>query len=177
MLFWHLGGTTALIRYAFRDERMDLRFLMVGAVVADLLDTPIGLVFWPTLRNVRLFGHSLLFATMVMVAVLLATRRGRPRKRWMPLAVGVLVHLILDAMWRQPETLWWPFLGWEFTERAYATAGDYVAAILGDWRTWAFEVVGLVYLVVLLRRAGFSHAASRTEFYRTGRIHVPIEPG
>ena len=176
MLFWHLGGTTAITRYAFRDERMDLRFLMLGAVVADLLDTPVGLVFWSTLRNVRLVGHSLLFAAVVMVVVLLTTRRGRPRKRWMPLAIGVLVHLVLDAMWRQPETLWWPFLGWEFTERSFATAADYVVAILGDWRTWTFEVVGLIYLVVLARRARFSDAASRAEFYRTGRVHVPIEP-
>lgn len=174
MLFWHLGGTTAIIRYAFRDERMDLRFLMVGAVLADVLDTPIGLAFWGTLRNVRLVGHSLTFAAAVMVVVLLTTRRGRPRKRWMPLAVGVLIHLVLDAMWRQPETLWWPFLGWEFTERAYATAGDYVSAILSDWRTWAFEAIGLGYMVYLLRRARLSDPARREEFYRTGRIDVPI---
>ncbi len=115
MLLWHLGGTVAVIRYAFRDENMDLRFLMLGAVLADLVDTPIGLAFWPTFDNVRLALHSLLFASLVMFAVVALARRGRPRKRWMPLAVGVLMQLILDAMWRQPETLWWPFLGWEFS--------------------------------------------------------------
>ena len=177
MLFWHLGGTTALIRYAFRDERMDLRFLMAGAVLADLIDTPVGLLFWESLRNVRLLGHSLVFATVVMVAVLLATRRGRPRKRWMPVAVGVLVHLVLDAMWRQPETLWWPFLGWDFTQRSYETAGAYVAAILGDWRTWAFEAVGLAYLAYLFGRARLFDPVARREFLRTGRVDVPIGRG
>ena len=39
MLFWHLGGTTALARYAFRDERMDLRMLALGAIMPDLIDT------------------------------------------------------------------------------------------------------------------------------------------
>lgn len=174
MLFWHLGGTTALIRYAFRDERMDLRFLMLGAVLADLIDTPVGLLFWDSLRNVRLIGHSLLFAAVVMLIVLLSTRRGRPRKRWMPLAVGVLVHLVLDAMWRQPETLWWPFLGWEFTERTYATAGAYVRAILGDWRTWMFEATGLAYLAYLFARARLFDSDARKEFIETGRIDVPI---
>jgi len=175
VLFWHLGGTTALIRYAFRDERMDLRFLMLGAVLADLVDTPIGLVFWESFRNVRLLGHSLLFAAVAMVIVLLSTRRGRPRKRWMPLAVGVLVHLVLDAMWRQPETLWWPFLGWEFTERAYASAGEYVLAILRDWRTWAFEAAGLAYLAYLFGRARRADPDARTEFIETGRVNVPID--
>ena len=43
MLFWHVGGTIALVRYTVRDERMDLRFLILGAVLPDLIDTPIGL--------------------------------------------------------------------------------------------------------------------------------------
>ena len=37
MLFWHLGATVALVRYSFRDDRMDLRFLMLGAVLPDRL--------------------------------------------------------------------------------------------------------------------------------------------
>jgi hypothetical protein len=49
-----------------------------------------------------------------------------------------------------------------------------VSAILSDWRTWVFEAVGLGYLVYLLRRARFSDPARREEFYRTGRIDVPI---
>jgi len=27
MLFWHVGATIAFVRYAFRDQNMDLRFL------------------------------------------------------------------------------------------------------------------------------------------------------
>ncbi len=66
MLFWHVGATIALIRYAFRDEAMDLRFLALGAVLPDLLDTPIGFVFWSTFGSVRLAAHSLLFATLTL---------------------------------------------------------------------------------------------------------------
>ena len=174
MLLWHLGGTVAVIRYAFRDENMDLRFLMLGAVLADLIDTPIGLVFWPTFGNVRLALHSLLFAAAIMLAVMLLARRGRPRKRWMPLAVGVLMQLVLDAMWRHPETLWWPFLGWEFSATGFTTAGEYLSWLLTDWRTWAFEAAGLLYLVYLARRANLGDPERRRELLTTGRIRVPI---
>ncbi|NND04000.1 MAG: hypothetical protein HKN91_14560, partial [Acidimicrobiia bacterium] len=72
MLLWHLGATTALTRYAFRDERMDLRFLLLGAVLPDLIDTPIGLIFYNSLHSVRLFTHSLVLAGLLMTWIVLA---------------------------------------------------------------------------------------------------------
>lgn len=175
MLFWHIGGTIALIRYAFRDDRMDLRFLALGAVLADLVDTPIGLLFYDSLGAVRLVGHTFAFAAAVMVLVLLTTRRGRPRKRWMAVAVGILIHLLLDAMWADPETLWWPFLGWDFTPAGPATAGDYVTSILTDWRVWAMEAVGFAYLAYLWRRGNLAEDGPRAEFLRTGVVNAPID--
>jgi membrane-bound metal-dependent hydrolase YbcI (DUF457 family) len=177
MLFWHSGGSIAIARYAFRDDRMDLRFLVLGAILPDLIDTPIGLASYGSLGSVRLGMHSLVAAGLVMTAVLLATRRGRPRKRWMPLAIGMLLHLVLDAMWNDPETLWWPFLGWAFTPASAATAGAYVVAVLSDWRMWALEAVGLLYLVGLARRAGLGRPEARKRLVATGVIDVPIERG
>ena len=174
MLFWHVGGTIALVRYTFRDERMDLRFLVLGAVLPDLVDTPIGLVAFGATQSVRLVGHSLVAAGGLMVAVLLTTRRGRPRKRWMPVAIGVLLHLFLDAMWADPETLWWPFLGVEFSAAPESTVAEYLGNVVTNWRTWALEVIGVVYLAVLARRARLTERAARDLLRTTGRIGVPI---
>lgn len=174
MLFWHAGGTIAITRYAFRDEHMDLRFLVLGAIVADLVDTPIGFAFFIELRSVRLVLHSLTASAVVMIVVLWRTRRGRPRKRWMPIAIGMLLHLFLDAMWAEPETLWWPFLGSDFSEVPAATVGAYVEGVLTDWRTWVTEFAGLVYLVVLVRRGRLAQPEQRRQFLTTGTIDVPI---
>ncbi len=176
MLFWHLGATTAITRYTFRDERMDLRFLMLGAILPDLVDTPIGLLWYRHLHTVRLVTHSLPFAAVVMTGVLLATRRGRPRKRWMPLAIGLLLHLFLDAMWADPATLWWPLLGWSFTADAASTVGGYLRDLFTNPVMWAGEAVGVLYLAYLWRAGQMADPARRTAFVATGRIDVPIRP-
>ena len=175
MLFWHLGGTVAVIRYAFRDERMDLRLLLLGAILPDLIDTPVGLFAYGSLGAVRLVAHSLLFASFVMIVVLLRTRRGRPRKRWMPLAIGLFMHLFLDAMWADPETLWWPVGGISFSAAEASGPGAYATGILGDWRVWALEVIGLAYLMAIARRGGLTRSAARRTFLHTGQIDAPIE--
>jgi membrane-bound metal-dependent hydrolase YbcI (DUF457 family) len=174
MLFWHVGATIAFTRYTFRDEAMDLRFLALGAILPDLVDSPIGLVFWSQFQTVRLAAHSLLFTALLLAIVLAVTRRGRPRKRWMPLAVGVLLHLILDAMWRFPSTLWWPFLGWEFDATSFTSVGAYLEWLLTDLRTWALEAVGLVYLAVLAHRSNLRDPDARQMVITTGRVQAPI---
>lgn len=154
---------------------MDLRVLLLGALLPDLIDTPIGLVYYSDLGAVRLVTHGLLLAAAVMVGVVLATRRGRPRKMWMPLAIGLLFHILLDAMWLDPETLWWPLLGWDFTASGADTVAGYLESVLTSWRVWLLEAAGLLYLVSLWVAAGLSDPAKREMLVRTGRVDLPIE--
>lgn len=174
MLLWHVGATTAFVRYAFRDPAMDLRFLALGAILPDVIDLPLGIALWGRFETPRLAAHSLAFAAVCMVVVLLATRRGPVRKRWMLVAVGVLMHLFLDAMWRQPETLWWPFLGWTFSGSGFGTYWSYVSDLVTQPVLWAGEIAGLLYLVVLARRSHVGDAIERSAFLRTGRVSAPI---
>lgn len=175
MLFWHIGATTAFIRYAFRDPAMDLRFLVLGAILPDLIDLPIAVVWWDTFGSVRLAAHSFTFGALAMAAVLVVTRRGPRRKRWMLLAVGVLAHLALDAMWQSPETLWWPFLGTEFTGSGFATYADYLRDLIGDPLMWLGEAAGLAYVVWMGRRIGIGDSEVRRSLMRTGAISVGLD--
>ena len=154
---------------------MDLRFLALGAVAPDLLDLPIGIVGWSTFQSVRLVAHSLTFGALVMVVVLVVTRRGPRRKQWMLFAVGILLHLALDAMWRAPETLWWPFLGTEFTPSGFATYGAYVRDLIASPVMWAGELVGLSYLVWMGRRIGIADPEVRRTLLRTGVVSVGLD--
>lgn len=177
MFFWHVGATIGFVRYAFRDEAMDLRFLAVGAILPDLIDTPIGIWMWSSWQTTRLWSHSLLFGSILMMAVLVMTSRGPRRKQWMLVSIGVLVHLALDAMWADPETLWWPFLGWSFAGTGFAAFGDYAMSVMSDPWMWAGETVGLVYLAVLARSSGLGERHNRTTLLSTGRVTAPIGRG
>lgn len=174
MLLWHIGASLAFVRYAFRDPMMDLRYLALGAVLPDLIDLPVGIAMWDSFENVRLWAHSMLFAAAILVAVLIATRRGVWRKRLILLAVGALIHLALDAMWQSPETLWWPFLG-GLASSGFSTYGEYLRDLFTNPVLWAGEIAGATYLVFLFVRAGLADAEARSSFLRTGVVSAPID--
>jgi membrane-bound metal-dependent hydrolase YbcI (DUF457 family) len=177
VIFWHVGATVAFIRYAFRDDAMDLRFLAFGAILPDLIDTPIGIVSWSSFGAVRLASHGIVFAMLLMVAVLIFTRRGPVRKRWMLLATGVLLHLLLDAMWNLPETLWWPLLGSDFNSTGFPTYGEYLGDLLTNPVMWAGEAVGVIYLVTLAKRANLQDPPARRALRHTGVVSARIDRG
>ncbi|MDH3730429.1 MAG: metal-dependent hydrolase [Acidimicrobiia bacterium] len=176
MILWHLGGTIALVRYAFRDPNMDLRLLMVGAILPDLIDKPLGRVFHVAgHESGKLWGHTLLFSAVLMILILVITKRGTSHRRtWFPLAVGSLFHLVLDAMWTLSETFLWPFLGTDFTPADPGNLGDsLIDGLTSPWVV-AGEVVGLIYLIWLWRAAGLSDRVRRRAFQKTGSVGVPI---
>lgn len=175
MFFWHLGATIAFVRYAFRDEAMDLRFLAVGALLPNLIDSPIAALMWGSWQAPRLWSHSLVFGSVLMVVVLITTTRGTRRKKWMLLAIGVLMHLALDAMWAAPRTLWWPLFGLEFTRSEFSMFTEYAAVVMRDPWMWSGELVGLVYLTFLWRSSGLAEHDARRRLLSTGRVSAPID--
>ena len=153
---------------------MDLRFLALGAILPDLIDLPIGVALWSTVEHVRLMSHSIVFGAIVMIVVLLATRRGPTRKRWMLFAVGILIHLALDAMWRLPETLWWPLFGWGFATSGFASYGAYFADLVTNPLLWLGELTGLAYLAFLWRASDLGDPDARMRLRTTGTVSAPI---
>ena len=154
---------------------MDIRFLAVGAVLADAIDLPVGILAWSTFQTPRLVGHSMVFAIAVMVVVGTFTRRGPIRKKWILLAVGLFLHLALDAMWRFPETLWWPFFGWDFAPSGFATFSSYAGSVLTSPTMWLGELAGFAYLVFLWRKSHLSSSEAWKRFVSTGVVSARIE--
>ena len=120
--------------------------------------------------SAELWGHSLLAPSLVVVAVLVGTRRGRRRRAWMALAVGMFFHLLIDGLWADPETFFWPFLGLEFPEVAVPYWADVWSRAFSDPVRWVVEGIGLVYLWRVLSRAGFADPQVRADLLKTGRL-------
>ena len=148
---------------------MDIRLLLVGSMIPDIIDKPIGhLLFRETFSNGRIFGHSLLFLILASApGFYLYKRHG---KTWLfALSFGAFMHLLLDQMWRTPQTLFWPLFGFTFPK---GDISDWITNILHSLGTapqvYIPELLGGTIIIwfawVLLRRGKIY------SFIRHGRI-------
>jgi membrane-bound metal-dependent hydrolase YbcI (DUF457 family) len=93
---------------------VDIRLLLVGSMLPDIIDKPVGMYFFRnTFNNGRIFSHTLLFLIVISAVGLLIYKK--QHRTWMlALAAGTFTHLLLDSMWKTPATLFWPLLGFSF---------------------------------------------------------------
>jgi hypothetical protein len=171
MILWHLGMTTLAVRYVYRDPGMDLRWVMAGSLLPDLIDKPIGAVlFTGTFQAHRLFAHAVAFPVILFLVVVAVARRGsRLRKGLLGLVIGSLFHLVLDAAWVSTEAFWWPLFGWWFPVQEPASLGPLLAEMVSDPLVWAGEVAGTLYLGYLWVTR-LSGGEERARFLRQGII-------
>ena len=171
MIFWHLGITLLIVRYVFRDPNMDLRWVLAGSVLPDVIDKPIGSIFFhDTFGTHRLFAHALVFPVALLIVVMGLTRRSTARRRGaIGLVIGCFVHLLLDGVWITPETFLWPFFGLEFPRVAGSEFGTLVRNMVASPMVWLGEGLGIAYLVYLWR-GHLAGAGDLRRFAGDGRV-------
>ena len=126
-------------------NRMDIRFLLVGSMLPDIIDKPVGIyLFRETFSSGRIFSHTLFFLVVVTIIGLIILRYSG--KTWaVGLSFGTLLHLILDQMWFEPKTLFWPLLGIAF-ERIEPTywLSNILEALFSKAEVYIPEIIGLI---------------------------------
>lgn len=143
-LLGHLGLTllagAAVLhwRRALRD-RLPLGWLLLGSVLPDLVDKPLGLVLG--------WGYGRLFLHTALSLVVLSAATAAAWKRWpragaalLALTVGSAGHLALDHIWDVPQVLWWPLLG-SFPDEGW-TVARYAGLLTQSRYILAMEGVG-----------------------------------
>jgi inner membrane protein len=136
---------------------LDVRLLMVGAMLPDIIDKPVGdYLFRKTFENGRIFSHTLLFLILLTASGLILYRA--KHQVWaLTLAAGDFMHLVLDQMWGVPQTLFWPLMGWQFPfEAIEGFAWSIWDALISNPAVYIPEAIGLAILlwygVVALKR-------------------------
>lgn len=140
--------THKLPRFTSLGNRIDIRFLLIGSLLPDIIDKLIGQVlFRETFGNGRIFSHTLLFIILVTVIGLLFYRYNR--KTWLlVLSFGTFIHLILDEMWRAPRTLLWPILGLSFESiDITGWAANIWHALFTEPAVYVPELIGVLILI------------------------------
>lgn len=138
-------SSLALLRNHF-----DYRFLLVGSLLPDILDKPVGgIVFYNTFQSGRIFGHTLcLNIILIVLGIYILKRWG---KTWLIiLASGSVVHILLDRMWAIPEAFFWPAYGWSFPKISPVDFFGWLSNVLNTLTNPAVaipEIIGLGVLV------------------------------
>lgn len=134
--------------YANLARYADIRLLLVGSLLPDIIDKSVGLyLFRETFSNGRIFSHTLLFL-IIITAVGIYLFQQHQRVWLLTLSFGTFTHLILDEMWQTPQTLFWPFLGLAFARiEPENWLLNIFQALLSRPDVFIPEVVGLVILL------------------------------
>ena len=154
MVLWFVGTAIVTVRFVFQDPRFDYRLLIVGAVL-PLADGVLG-----PLRVL----HTLAFSLLALLVVMLATRRGGSARRlWLGLPIGLLLHLVFDGAWTDPDLFWWPVGGLSFDDAELPERAR-------GWWSVALDVAGLAMLVWVWRTSELSRPPRRHRFWTSGQL-------
>ena len=155
MLLWFAGFSLVAVWSVFRDPAIDHRLVIVGALLPDVVDAPLG--------GPRVL-HSLLGCSIALAVVMLATRgRRQLRRQLLAVPIGMFLHLVLDGMWTRTEAFWWPAFGLGFGE------GGLPSVERGAFNV-VLELAGAAALVWAWSRFRLREPARREVFLRTGRV-------
>jgi inner membrane protein len=151
--FGHLGITTEVLKiyekvfYKKRDlsskTLIDYRVVLVGAILPDIIDKPIGAyLFRSTFHNSRIFAHTLAFSAILIFIGLYRLFKQR-KNNILILGLCTSIHLILDSMWLYPGILLWPCYGLRFPQRA---EGNWISSdivrLITDPSYYLPEIIG-----------------------------------
>jgi membrane-bound metal-dependent hydrolase YbcI (DUF457 family) len=177
-LLSHLGFTAApgaLVatwwgeNRGFANKAPDMRWLLAGAVLPDLIDKPIGQVLLKSsFENGRIFGHTFILALALFIAGTYQWKR-RGDSRVLLLAFGVASHLILDRVWAEPTTALWPSMGPFLHHPSMQTITEQILEYVRDPVFWVSELSGAAFLVFSLRYLGVRTLRDLHSFVVSGR--------
>jgi len=106
-----IGLIIGFILYEFLHARTIIIFCALGSVLPDIVDKILGrIIFGSTLGNGRIFFHSLGFVLLFVVMGLIVWYRYRSFS-FLVVGYGMLLHQIMDMMWMEPVSWYYPLLG------------------------------------------------------------------
>jgi hypothetical protein len=154
-LFAHAmaGILIGLVLAVLTGDRRVVALATLGALLPDLIDKPLGhIILAGTVNYGRLYFHSLTLLLLITSLGLLLYHY-RHQIGLLAVAAGMASHHVLDGMWQNPVTWFWPFLG-PIPGRHYPENYFWVSLWQGLTQPseWIFFFLTAGLLVILYRR-------------------------
>lgn len=160
----------------FSRGNPDMRWLLLGSVLPDLMDKPLGqAALRPYFQNGRIFFHTFLFTMLFLLGGAYQGKR-RGDSRLFLLACGMLAHVVLDRVWTEPPTAFWPSLGPFLRHPSLGTIMEQVMEYLREPAFWVEEVGGGALLFASLRLLGLKSLKDLGIFARNGSLPAFVSP-
>ena len=146
-----IGLIIGFILYEIFHARSLIVFCAIGSVLPDLVDKGLGhIVFSSSLDNGRIFFHSLVIVLLLALVGLIVWNYYRSFA-FLVVGLGVLLHQVVDMMWKQPVTWYYPLLGPYPVDVTPDYFDQAVLAELSSVTEWIFFIAILVIVLVLYR--------------------------
>jgi membrane-bound metal-dependent hydrolase YbcI (DUF457 family) len=147
--------------------------LLLGSVFPDLVDKTVGMILFRSyFQNGRIFMHTFLVTLSCLAAGnWIHRRKGDDRLRLF--ALGMASHLLLDQVWEEPETAFWPALGPFPRYPSLRSLWSQLAECFSTPVFWITEGGGFLLLASSFRRLGIRDRADLLRFVREGRCRPP----
>ncbi|MCK9524729.1 MAG: metal-dependent hydrolase [Limnochordia bacterium] len=163
------ASASSRVNKPFHVSGIDYRMLLIGSMLPDIIDKPLGIyLLADEIGNGRIYGHTLLFLLFTVTAgILLYYFRGSPAL--LLISAGTFAHLVLDQMWQNPSTLFWPILGAEFERHETGEwLGGLFETLTSNPSVYIPEIIGV--LIVAVFAWQIIRNGRILAFIRTGRI-------
>lgn len=146
-----IGLIIGFILYEIVHARTIIVFCAIGSVLPDLVDKVLGrIIFSSSLDNGRIFFHSLGIVLLFVILGLIVWNYYRSYS-FLIVGFGVLIHQIVDMMWVEPVTWYYPLSGpypVDFTPDYFQEA---ILSELSSVTEWIFFAAIVVVTFVLSR--------------------------
>jgi len=134
--------TGVILQDRFLDQRI-IPLCMLGSLLPDIIDKPLGYLVFPEIGDGRLIAHALIGAWAIGITGILLVRESI-----LPAALllGVFSHQLLDEMWKIPVNWFYPLFGPFPIAPHEGYFGWGLMRELSTPSEWAFAVVILIFV-------------------------------
>lgn len=154
-------------------ENIDFRIVIIAAMLPDIVDKIVGMIiFKDEISNGRLFTHSLLIVGTISIWLFFMAKLKYGHHFKMLFYISpIWIHLLLDRMWEEPHTLFWPIFGTSFPKLDIEFT-DYFTILISNPYTFVGEILGIVIITTLLIQHRLFIRTHLFNFLKDGKLKI-----
>ncbi|MEE9152339.1 MAG: metal-dependent hydrolase [Thermoplasmata archaeon] len=154
-------------------SNIDFRMVAIAAMVPDIIDKVVGMIILKEeISNGRLFTHSSVIIGIISICLFVVARVKLSHRLKILYCVSPLwIHLLLDRMWEEPHTFFWPIFGTSFP-RLDIEFSDYFSILLSNPYVFVGELLGILIIVTLFIRHRLFIGLRFYDFLKDGKLKV-----